>query len=414
MKYGSENKKSNLYLIYFIVFLDILGFGIIIPIIRDITIFLSEKSKLTMEPVTLSGILMSSYSLAQFIFAPILGRLSDIYGRKKLLFISVFGNVISYFMWMISQTYEFFLVSRLISGMTGGNISIAQSYLADITDKKERASAMGMFGAVFGIGFVLGPFFGSILIGYDMSNFNQIYKYLHPFSSIGAACAMLSFLNLILIVFNLPESLPKSLRFRKKSWKSLYSWDIMKLKSRLNLINLFSISFFVSISFVLLEATLAWDLLIKFNLNTKETGFYFAGMGLFMAAIQGGLYPKLQAKVPLHSLIKNNLLLLGTMVLFLPLAHNIIIFSLLLYMVVFSISVLNPSISLQTSLMSDESTQGIHLGMLQSLNSLARSLIPFLATLSYGYISPILPLFVAALSAMVAYFFAVRLKKITL
>ena len=77
--------------------------------------------------------------------------------------LSVLGNVISYLMWMISQTYEFFLISRLISGMTGGNISIAQSYLADVTDKANRAKAMGMFGAVLGIGFVIGPFLGAIL-----------------------------------------------------------------------------------------------------------------------------------------------------------------------------------------------------------------------------------------------------------
>ena len=411
MKHRSKNRKSSLYLIYFVVFLDVLGFGIIIPIIRDITIFLSKKSQLTMEPVTLSGILMSSYSLAQFIFAPILGRLSDIYGRKKPLLLSVFGNVISYFMWMVSQTYGVFLISRLISGMTGGNISIAQSYLADITNKKDRAKAMGMFGAVFGIGFVLGPFIGSILIDYDMTVFNQLGAYLHPFSSIGAVCAILSFLNLVLIIFNLEESLPESSYRREKSWRFLYTWPSLKLENRLNMINLFSVSFAFSISFMLLEATLAWDLLTKFNLSTKETGFYFAGMGLFMVAIQGGIYRKLQVIFPLHNLIKKNLLLLGIAFLFFPFSHNIIIFTLILSLIAFSISVLNPSISAQTSLLSDESTHGIYLGILQSLSSMVRSFIPFVATFLYGYVNPVAPSILAAFSAVLAYFLAIKFGK---
>ena len=407
-----HKKRSGLLLIYLVAFLDILGFGVIIPIIRDITIFLSKQSKLTIEPITLSGILMSSYSLAQFIFAPILGRLSDTYGRKKLLFLSVLGNVISYFMWIFSHTYEFFLISRLISGVTGGNISVAQSYLADITPKKDRAKAMGIFGAVFGAGFVLGPFLGSILIKWDMTGLPSIGAYFQPFSSIGTGCMLLSIINLVLIIFNLKESLSVSPPSEKRTfWKMPYLWKVKKSGNRLKIINTLWIGLAFAVCITLLEATIAWDLLIKFNLDTEATGLYFAGIGGLLVIMQGGVYRWLQKKFLLHTMIQNALLLMGLGFSAVSFASDLITFSLLLSLLVFSMSILNPSISAQISILSNESDQGAHLGILQSLNSLARALVPFLATFLYGYLTPILPYAMAAFFAMSAYFLAATFNK---
>ena len=377
-----------------VAFIDMLGFGVIIPVLRDFTRFLADASNYqSIEHATLSGILMASYSLAQFIFAPILGRLSDRYGRKKILFLSVAGNVLSYAIWAISNSYGLFLISRLISGMTGGNISVAQSYLADVTSKEERGKAMGMIGALFGIGFILGPFIGGVLSSVDITKWSIGMIIFNHFSAIGIFCAFLSIINLILIVFLLKESL----QHPKEEGNKHNGLNLIKSIAKGNqsaVGRLYLIHILISITFVSLEVTLAWDLLYRFKLDTKETGYFFAYMGVMMVIVQGGIYRILYRKIQGNLLLQIGLIATLISFSFYRSSNELIFFFLVIALLSFGLGILNSSLLTLVSLFSKKEDHGVNLGIMQSLSALTRAFIPIIATFIYDYIHPgIIPLF---------------------
>ncbi len=147
------------FTIFLIVFIDLLGFGLILPLLP----YIAER--FNANPFQI-GLLTSVYSFCQFIATPIFGRLSDRYGRKSLLFISQIGSGIGYLLLGWATSLPLLFLSRIIDGTTGGNISIATAYMADITNEKNRAKGMGMLGAAFGLGFILGPVTGGLLSRY--------------------------------------------------------------------------------------------------------------------------------------------------------------------------------------------------------------------------------------------------------
>jgi len=155
-------KNKSLLTIFLIVFIDLLGFGIILPLLP----YIAEIYKAT--PLQI-GLLTAVYSFFQLIASPILGRLSDRYGRKKLLIISQLGSAIGYLILGLAGSLPLLFLSRIIDGITGGNISIAQAYIADVTTKENRAKGMGMIGAAFGLGFIFGPAIGGFLSKFSFS-----------------------------------------------------------------------------------------------------------------------------------------------------------------------------------------------------------------------------------------------------
>jgi DHA1 family tetracycline resistance protein-like MFS transporter len=151
-------KRSPLVVIFTTVFIDLVGFGIVIPVLP----FYAEGTRFNATPRTV-GLLFASYSVMQFIFAPILGRLSDKYGRRPVLLISIIGTGIGFLILGFARTLWMLFLGRILDGISGGNISTAQAYIADITTKEDRAKGMGLIGAAFGLGFVFGPAIGGIL-----------------------------------------------------------------------------------------------------------------------------------------------------------------------------------------------------------------------------------------------------------
>jgi len=380
---------NKLISIYIVVFLDMLGIGIMIPVIRDFTEFLViESGYKTTNYATFAGVLMASYSLFQFFFAPILGRLSDIFGRKRVLQLSIIGNIISYFIWAITSNYAIFLFSRIISGMTGGNISVAQSYIADATNSGNRAKYMGLFGAVLGVGFIVGPFLGGVFSMIDLTTYsNKVIKFNH-FSFIGVATMVLSIINLIWVQMSVHNIRKEQVVHEK--WYRLKISSMQTVRSkRLKLIIISY--FFMSLGFMHIEATLAWDLKDRFELNTENTGYYFAFMGLIMALVQGGIYRILLKKYSIDKIINIGLLSLSIGMFLMIMKIHLFYTAIVTIVLAFGMGISSPSFLTITSNSASEEEQGITLGVLHSFGSLARIIAPISATLIYDHIGEIYP-----------------------
>src|SRR5919197_2601475 len=151
-------RRSPLLVIFITVFIDLIGFGIVIPVLP----FYVEGTKFNASPRVV-GLLFASYSVMQLVFTPILGRLSDRYGRRPVLFLSLLGTSLGFFILGFATQLWMLFAGRLIDGMTGGNISTAQAYIADVTTEENRAKGMGLIGAAFGLRFVFGPAIGGLL-----------------------------------------------------------------------------------------------------------------------------------------------------------------------------------------------------------------------------------------------------------
>src|SRR5262244_4299068 len=179
--------RSPLLVIFITVFIDLIGFGIVIPVLP----FYAEGTKFSATPSQV-GLLFASYSIMQLVFAPVLGRLSDKYGRRPILLISLLGTSLGFLILGFATTLWMLFAGRIIDGISGGNISTAQAYIADVTTKENRARGMGLIGAAFGLGFVFGPAIGGILSRWGIHV---------PFFFAASLC----FANALLLYFTLPE-----------------------------------------------------------------------------------------------------------------------------------------------------------------------------------------------------------------
>src|SRR5512141_2477463 len=180
-------KNRLLFSIILVVFIDLLGFSLILPLLPYYAETFKANSFVT-------GLLVASYAAAQMIGAPILGRLSDRYGRRPILIASIFGTFLGFLLLGFAKTLVVLFAARILDGLTGGNLTIAQAYITDVTDAKDRSKGLGLIGAAFGLGFIIGPVTGGFLSqwGYAVPAF---------------VAAALSLINLALIYFWLPESL---------------------------------------------------------------------------------------------------------------------------------------------------------------------------------------------------------------
>ncbi len=261
-----------------IVLIDMLGFAIIIPLLT----FYADSFGATEFQ---TGLLVSSYALMQMISAPVLGRLSDRFGRRPVFLISIFGTFVGLMMLGFANALWVLFASRLLSGLTAGNISVAQAYIADITDEKNRARGMGMFGAAFGIGFILGPALGGML---------SVYGFAVP----SFVAAGLAFINLLTVFFWLPESITEERRaelmIQKKASFSLQT--LLNALKHEKVGALLWVRFGFAIAFNSFQTVFPLYVLHKFGLNAQATGYILAYIGVILVIMQGGLIGPLAAR----------------------------------------------------------------------------------------------------------------------
>ena len=278
--------KKHLWFLYFTVFLDMLGIGILIPVIPQLLgepsspYFLLDPAKGDLGLILL-GLLVAAYPLAAFFASPILGALSDKYGRKPVLFISILGTSVSYFVFAFAiwtGNLPLLFISRFIDGATGGNISVAQAAIADSTAPEERTKAFGMMGATFALGFILGPFLGGVLSSPSILPF---FSASTPFVFSG----ILALANAFSIRFFFTESIREKHPDRKI--QLLASLDnIARAKKFIDVRGLFLVSFLFNVGFSFFTSFFNVYLTNKFDFSTAEIGNFFAYVGIWIIITQ--------------------------------------------------------------------------------------------------------------------------------
>jgi DHA1 family tetracycline resistance protein-like MFS transporter len=270
--------RKRLFSVILVVFIDLLGFSLILPLLPYYAKTFEANSFVT-------GLLVASYAVAQLIGAPLLGRLSDRFGRRPVLLVSVFGTFLGFLLLGFANALWMLFASRIIDGLTGGNLSVAQAYITDVTDAKSRSQGLGMIGAAFGIGFIIGPVAGGVLSqwGYAVPAF---------------VAAALSFGNLILIYAWLPESLTAEKRTQMPEKRPAVNFSALVAALKRPFTGSLLISrFFFGLAFAIFQTIFSLYALQKFNLTAVQTGYILTYVGVLSVITQGFLVGKISSLV---------------------------------------------------------------------------------------------------------------------
>lgn len=365
MEIKKKKFSSELGIVFLVVAIDLIGFGMVLPL-------LPIYAKSYGATPFVIGLLAISYSVSQLIFSPIWGAVSDHMGRRPILLLSLTGAAIFYavFGWAPNLTWLF--IARICAGIFAGNISAAMAYVADVTTKKDRAMGMGLIGAAFAIGFIIGPAVGGFL---------SIYGYSMP--GYGAAC--LSFTALMLAYFKLPESLKPENRSKAVafSYKALFE-PIRKNMSRDQVARPMFVYFLGILAFSCLQITFPLFVLDVFGFDVRQTGYLLAFVGLIAVIFQGRLIGGLSRTFGEGPLALFGIAVSMTGMVLLPVAKTLTILLIVLLTIGVGTGINNPTLSSLISVAADESDQGAVIGVSRSLNTFARVLGPLWGGWSYG------------------------------
>ena len=356
--------RSPLIIIFTTVFIDLVGFGIVIPVLP----FYAEGTIFNATPRTV-GILFASYSIMQLIFAPILGGLSDKHGRRPVLFLSIIGTGIGFLILGFADSLWMLFAGRILDGITGGNISTAQAYIADITTSENRAKGMGLIGAAFGLGFIFGPAIGGILSRWGIHV---------PF--LFAAC--LCFANSVLLYFRLPETITPDHPARNQAAGGRGVKQLINSLKKPRLAFVLTIYFLFIVAFSIMTTTFSFYTMFRFGYDAQHTGYLFAYVGIIAVIIQGGLIGRLVKRFGELPLVIVGALCFAISLFAVPFVGPAAggLAALLIGGGVFSMgnSLATPALNSLASKSVGAAEQGIVLGVMQSVASLARAVGPLL------------------------------------
>jgi multidrug resistance protein len=348
-------KRSPLVILFVTVFIDLIGFGIVLPLLPFYAQHFGANALLV-------GLLSTSFSLMQLLFAPVWGRLSDLVGRRPVILVGLFGSSISYLTFALAPSLTILFLSRILAGIAGANISTAQAYIADSTQPENRAKGMGLIGAAYGLGFTVGPAIGGIL---------SQYGYAIP----GFFASALALANFGAAWWLLPESRNPS-EVTRRIERGL-NWQRLRTGLQHPELGVFLILFFIAtFAFANLEATFALMTARKFGFDARANGYLFAYIGVLITVVQGGLTGRLAKRFGERRLISVGLFCMIFGLGLLPYSLGLKSLLLVLVLLVGGQGSTNPSISSLISQSASTEDQGGILGVAQSLASLARILGP--------------------------------------
>ena len=391
--------KSALLIVFLVVFIDLLGFGIVLPLMpRYANEYLGGTSDLAKGAII--GALYSSFSLMQFLFSPIWGRISDRIGRRPILLMGLAGSVVFYALFAFACTIPaadaalaigLLMASRIGAGIAGASVSTASAVIADSTTPEKRSKGMALIGAAFGIGFTFGP----LIAYFGLEVFGEAEHW-----APGALASGLSFVALLLAYFLLPETLKPSaapVASHRGAFSLGRSLDVLKMPAVGPLILIYFLAIFAFANF---EATLALFTKEAFGFDDRDNFLVFAGVGFVLVVAQGGFYRRMAGKISDVNLMKAGL---GMMFVGLgalgAVAYAVfrvkgspetvagfrVLFYIASAVAVFGFAFLNPSVAALVSRRADPNRQGEILGVNQSFASLGRILGPFLGSVVFWW-----------------------------
>ncbi len=383
----AKNQKAGLLIIFVTVFIDLLGFGIVMPLLPRYGDYYQPADHVL-------GLLMASFSAMQFVFAPIWGRVSDRVGRRPILILGLAGSTLFYYLFGLASTLSdtetmlgfsaltWLFITRIGAGIAGATIPTAQAYIADVTGPEDRARGMALIGAAFGIGFTFGPLIGAAFVTDNPNG--------PPSAGPGYAASMLSGIALLMAIFKLPESLRSDSRPADRHWLDLNHLQTALQRPTIGL--LLVIMFLTTFSFAQFESTLSL-LTADLKVPDRHNFFVFAYVGFVLTIAQGGLVRPLVKRMGEFKmafagavLMSAGMLLIGWFSRGLPTDGEIsdataksLLTTLYLIMPisVVGFAAMTPSLQAILSLRSSDQEQGGILGVGQSMLALARILGPY-------------------------------------
>ena len=380
-------KSRNIWIVFIVVLIDMIGFGILIPIVPRYIETRFGSSEI------LIGLLIASFSFFQFLFSPILGKLSDHIGRKPIIIFSLAVTTISYIIFAFAPEYWIALLARSIAGMSGGSISTAQAYIADVTEKSDRTKGMGLMGASFGIGFVLGPFIGGIMstYGYVLTNLTA---------------AAFSLFALILSIVFLEESLTNKTKPVINKSDFLTSLKLNRYLKVLqdDIVGKFLLMFLlVTFSIANTYGILPIYAYRYLYFSDRQIGYIYAVIGLVGIIIQGYLIDKLTKRYGEKALLLSGIFFMAAGLFLVPMIHLYIHFIwLVLVAISFGLALINPTIASIVSKLTSPEKQGEVLGINMSMGSLGRVFGPVWGGFSFKVFGYQYPFWTASLFTFLA------------
>lgn len=384
--------RSPLFILFLIVLIDLMGFTLVMPLLQR---FAGEYGFSRLQ----IGALLAAYPACQLFAGPILGRLSDRYGRRPVLVFSQLGASVSFLILGLTRQFEIMLLARMLDGASGGNILVAQAYVADVTSPRDRARGLGMIGAAFGIGFVLGPLLGGTLVKLPV---DPDWQTRIPF----LVAAGFSTLAWFLVLFWLPESRPAAVREAAAAERGpvppLPFSGVLATLRRPGVAGLVLAATLFVLAFTALEGTFSLYLKARLGWDPGQAAWAFAYLGFVSAFVQGGLLRHLVKRLgePRVAVIGGLLLAFG--MLLMTRVHDWTVYAAAATLVALGYGMTSPSLNALVSKSVPHADQGAVFGTLVSAQTVARMINYVFANLLTDWLGDAAPYFEAALLAAIA------------
>lgn len=354
----SKSLRRQLALVFGFVFVDLLGYSLILPL-------LPYYAETFGASLTVVGLLGTANAVAQLIAAPVIGRFSDKYGRRPLLIFSIGGTVLSFLILGLAQTLPILFLSRILDGLLGGNIALARAYITDVTDEENRSQGLGIIGAAFGLGFIIGPAMGGFLsrFGFNVPAF---------------VAAGLSLINLISVILWLPESLTAERRSAMQSRPT----SRFGLKSIVSALDrpcagpLLHVLLFYSLAFTLFQSNFALFTKERLGLDVQSTSFILTYVGILSVLVQGVAIGKLTDRFSERKLIVGGAVVLALSLIAWSFVPNVPLLLMVLAPIALAGGSLNVVLTSQLTKSVYQDEVGGTLGLSASLQTLARIIAP--------------------------------------
>ena len=381
--------------LFLIVVVDLIGFGLVIPLMP----FYAVRFAASPQEVTA---LVAVYSLMQLLTAPFWGRLSDRVGRRPVLIASIAASALAYLWLGLATALWTLFAARACAGACAGNIAAAQAYIADVTKPEERARGMGLIGAAFGLGFMIGPALGGMLAGTD-----PVTADLETPAWVAAGLSLLALLGVVLL---LRESLPAERRDGATSGGRISA--VMGVLHRPVLSRLILVNFLVLLAVAGMQSVFAIWAMTQFGWGPGQVGYVFAYVGFVSVILQGGLIGRLARRFGEERLLLCGLALIAAGLLALPFAYHLPVLAAALTALALGMGLTQPSLNSLISRQAGQEEQGEVMGVSQSAGSLSRVLGPFAAGFCFAAFGRNSPYFFGAVLVAVTLLLALKLPRV--